>query len=882
MNCYERAVQCQGGTKFIVQIILHSLDVPYGDTFRIQNTYIFEDIQNSKSDNLRPTENTVQNSNLKIQVNVLPKTEIQNRYLMKLRRQKIRHIEIESNSNQESGLDLGESEFSDVLRNSSISIFTVPWRTILDELLDKGYFSDLLGLHKLSFGTIEYRDSPLPFFANETIVEDSSDNQNIDLDLLQNRTQRQQGNIYASKQVVQLRTFNRDEYIPLFDLQNPILFRTEFNLSVIEDRSSLNEKYLCKYWNETLESWQSNGCELSNVTKRWFADEQDEFAIVECQCFHTTRFTHFIEFSSEDTLDLSELYILASVLSLIVMTLSIVTLVILVRLRNEKIVKSRVFIVHLGEVLLILTSIIVFIEAILYLSSTEEDRSRSLTVQEIIQQVSSMLTSLFFITICIMYMTQCLKYIVSKYYYEIMYYCKNKRNESPFRKKNSWIHFVVARKTFLVISILSVSLPLSIYYAVIFILRITQTIDGLASTMAFSIPTFVIYVLCGVGVLSIMFGIGAYLQSVHVQISSIRNEIMESLSLNSREESAAEMVTERESSEETANLPIAMPSKKRILEQADKYDLKNAKVVYHELLEKGAFVSDFLFRTDPLQFRIESLIFISAFFVYVILGVIGFVLISYRFSEVSQSSQSRIALEYLSRVFEFVFQVLMVLSFGGWIAIYTIYQRISKKNSLQDKLLKKKNTDIELKEQKSGSSTTPQEATHNSGEENTQQESKEENVEELDFVLSHNYFYKMFVQYLKNEFSLENLLGYEELKIIYSFVKEQKLQNGEVQQQTEQQQEQDSAQSNERHKGFYKPLYQTFKTYHSKYLDNNSQYELNLSSLAVNSFKSILKTLSHYDKCSGNTNKKENEEQITIERVETVLDQLEYDIRRIL
>ena len=44
MECMERSIMCKGKKRIITQICMSSLDVPFGDTFRIQNYWIFDDV----------------------------------------------------------------------------------------------------------------------------------------------------------------------------------------------------------------------------------------------------------------------------------------------------------------------------------------------------------------------------------------------------------------------------------------------------------------------------------------------------------------------------------------------------------------------------------------------------------------------------------------------------------------------------------------------------------------------------------------------------------------------------------------------------------------------------------------------------------------------
>ncbi|EFC38714.1 predicted protein [Naegleria gruberi] len=172
-----------------------------------------------------------------------------------------------------------------------------------------------------------------------------------------NSTSSSGGNITSD--VISLRCINPSgDYFPLSELTDPIVLN--FNLSIAN--ISNPDLLVCKYWNETVSDWLSNGCTRTALLT------YGDYYVVECSCDHTTQFATFVEFPTSTTnLTLAQkqaYYILWGFdigIGVIFVIVSLIMLLLICIFRNSQPVKAKYIAPFVGMTSIFLESLLSYV-----------------------------------------------------------------------------------------------------------------------------------------------------------------------------------------------------------------------------------------------------------------------------------------------------------------------------------------------------------------------------------------------------------------------------------------------------------------------------------------------------------------------------------------
>ncbi|KAF0974903.1 hypothetical protein FDP41_006070 [Naegleria fowleri] len=200
--------------------------------------------------------------------------------------------------------------------------------------------------------------------------------------------------------------------LDLRDLSEPVVL----SFTIQNQALDLNISQLsCRYWNETTESWKTNGCVLLKVV--------NEPRQVFCSCNHTTMFSVFLHHDNSSIMEepirqefLATLFIGQITVGAVYFLVSLVILIALFIFRSEQPVKSRLFTPYVGMISLMIQSILISMtQKGVLLSTVQENISTQSSVAKwegplqsanILGNVVMIISNTFSITAIVFYLLQ--------------------------------------------------------------------------------------------------------------------------------------------------------------------------------------------------------------------------------------------------------------------------------------------------------------------------------------------------------------------------------------------------------------------------------------------------------------------------------------------
>ncbi|KAL9643350.1 hypothetical protein ABK040_014804 [Willaertia magna] len=440
--------------------------------------------------------------------------------------------------------------------------------------------------------------------------------------------------------VFQLKTFVNGSYIPLRNLEKPIFISFKLEKLAITFNSSIS--YSCKYFNESLQEWRSDGCKSTGINIL-----RDNSVVMNCECDHTTSFLTFLEFSSKS----NETSIAQIILSSIYLAIIIVIFIGLLIFRNEPIVKSRFLTPFIGLTAIFVDNLFSGIISNAIFQQTKI--STTISTVDILGNVAVIISTMMTLIAIGTYFIETIRYLLVRYLYELL-------NENPKIERKPLLKIFTSKLIYITLC-LFIGIPVIIYFVLFVLLRRFDKISAFTFSSITSITYFVLIIIFSITILSIyIFDI--YFTKKYKQYT---NELLE-------------MINKRV---DNNNNSTDNSKKKKIISN------KN----YQNVLK------NFFVYNDTLLFRSEACIFLFGLIFFIISFCIGFSLLA----KENQKEQQQLSKVILA--FDLIRTILWIALFGGYILSVLIYKKCKafllkkdKKLSRDEKKNNEENNEEEL------------------------------------------------------------------------------------------------------------------------------------------------------------------------------------------
>ncbi|KAL9645330.1 hypothetical protein ABK040_002529 [Willaertia magna] len=545
--------------------------------------------------------------------------------------------------------------------------------------------------------------------------------------------------------VIQLKTFVNGSYTPLKNLKQSIIISFKLESKGINSFNSTTS-YSCRYFNDNSKQWLSDGCKpVGAVTLN------NGIIVMNCECDHTTSFLTFLKSNSKS----NNTSIAQLVLSSIYLLIIILIFILLIIFRKDPIVKSRYITPFIGLTAIFIDSLFSGIIANAIFQQTKIFNTlSSITIttsnaSDIVGNVAIIISSMMTLIAIACYFIESFRYLIIRYLYEIL---NNnlKDNNDTNQLLNSNIEKkpllkILSSKLIYVISALVISISIIIYYVIFVILRRFNVISSTAFTSVTSIAFFVLIILFSLAIISIYI-IDIYFTMKYKQFS---NEMIDLIKIMESDEQNSS----------TSSISTTVANSKTSTKKNKKEMINN----YQNNL------INFFYYNDSLLFRSEACIYFIGLIFFIISFGIGFYLLSKeQLKEQQQLSEVILA-------FDLIRTISWIMLFGGYITMIILIKKL-------------KNLVFKRKTNRADKS-----------------ENENNNYEEFNFsfILKKREVFKLFKQFAKQEFSLENIYAFIDLENLKELNKQDTNNNNNIWEEAEK-----------------------FK---SKYLITNATMELNVS-----------------------------------------------------
>ncbi|EFC39539.1 predicted protein [Naegleria gruberi] len=400
--------------------------------------------------------------------------------------------------------------------------------------------------------------------------------------------------------------------------------------------SSNNSRIICKYWNETMSKWDTDGCTLKSLNSAT--------GEIVCSCTHTTLFSAFIEqvpvgITFEPYVDqfigvhgtqiaLGSVYLICAVAVLIGLALN----------ANKQPVKSRFTTPFLGMAALITqSSLLLIVQRSVLISSTQSNDANSYLASSILANIITIIVNTITLCAIMTYLYQVMRFEFLKYFYNELSLMNDKVTASRF------LHFIkhlISAKFYSIMLITFAFINLA-YWTLWVILVRTNVITGPEYTQIVSISYTVAILFIGFAVCCIF--------SVDLIMTWYQRNLNKNETTNRSKESQ--------------------------------------KMKAQNILGK---VFNFLFSwfveaDSPLFFRAEMILFVISFIFLVIVQALGMASLNYRLlltgyteTKLAPLAIVRTVVTYdsVSIIFEVLHIVTYMLVYGGYSLLVLLAQRM--------------------------------------------------------------------------------------------------------------------------------------------------------------------------------------------------------------
>ncbi|KAF0973587.1 hypothetical protein FDP41_008291 [Naegleria fowleri] len=215
----------------------------------------------------------------------------------------------------------------------------------------------------------------------------------------------------------ELKYIQNRAFLPVRDLKNPLIIEIAIPVEaqdvMTQIINSTNFRIVCRYWNETSFTWETNGCVTKVLNTR----------TVTCQCNHTTTFSAFVELDDTSFLyerDMSLMIAQIIVGSLLMILISFILLLSIMTCKKNP-MKSRWILPFFSLSSLIIELLFSYIVAnAIFISGYFTKDSETLLVNNVVKEVSTMISTTFFALAFLNYFLLVVRFLLFRYFYEIM------------------------------------------------------------------------------------------------------------------------------------------------------------------------------------------------------------------------------------------------------------------------------------------------------------------------------------------------------------------------------------------------------------------------------------------------------------------------------
>ncbi|EFC39096.1 predicted protein [Naegleria gruberi] len=508
-------------------------------------------------------------------------------------------------------------------------------------------------------------------------------------------------NTSSISDILQVRPMLNGVFSPLRHLSTP--FNLTFSIKHFGAPPS-NETVatvVCKYWNETTNEWLSDGCSTTILS----ADQ------VLCSCYHTTKFSSFVDYSkvnfSTRTIQTS-LAVANIIFSSLFIAAILVILVLLVIFRKSQPVKSRFITPYFALTALLIDNLVSGIIAKGLLLG-----NYSFNVV-IMTSVCAVISSALLASAVWCYFVMSIRFIIHRYFYEyMMRVVENRQQKNAVLVK---ILNIFKQDKLLILSSLMIGFGFVLYFTIFIILKGVDAFSDSQFTYSTTISLFIILLFMTAMVIAIYI-LDFYLDFTNKQLRDELVDISDEIMLLESGDSSLNNLNSRKS------LKITKP--------------------FVDLLEQSHIKKFFnlFYSNDKLMFRPEAIFFMLGISFFTISYCLGFASVHDRYVSNPTSTQIQTVdiLDAVAFLFEVLMTVCLITSFGGFSVGWAIFTETRKRSCFKESRQASVNAE-RIKSQRL--------------------ESYEDLTNRFDVykLMKNKYLLRLFQQYAKLEMSLENYI----------------------------------------------------------------------------------------------------------------------------
>ncbi|EFC47500.1 predicted protein [Naegleria gruberi] len=448
-------------------------------------------------------------------------------------------------------------------------------------------------------------------------------------------------NTTAISDILQVRPLSNGVFTPLRNLLTP--FNLTFSIKKYETPNNETiATVVCKYWNETRSEWLKDGCVTTILSETQ----------VMCSCYHTTKFSSFVDYSNIDFTTRtaqSSLAVANIIFSSIFIVIIIVILILLVVFRKSQPVKSR----HVTPYLA-LTSLLIenLVSGIISKGLLLDKYNFNITIMTSVCAVIStaLLTSAVW---C--YFVMSVRFIIHRYFYEYMMRIVENRQQ----KNNLLIKIlnIFKQDKVLILSSVMLAVGFILYFAIFVILRGVSVFSDSQFTYSTTISLF-IFLLSMTAMIFGIYILDFYLDCTNKQLRDELVDISDEIMLVESGDSHLSNLNSRKS------LKITKP--------------------FIELLEQSQVkkIVSLFYSNDKLMFRPEAVFFMTGMLFFTVSYCLGFASVNDRYliNPSAAITQHVDVLDAISFLFDILMTICFIISFGGFSVCWAIVIESRKKN----------------------------------------------------------------------------------------------------------------------------------------------------------------------------------------------------------
>ncbi|KAL9657709.1 hypothetical protein ABK040_005062 [Willaertia magna] len=503
-------------------------------------------------------------------------------------------------------------------------------------------------------------------------------------------------------------TYDSGDSVTLQNLTDPIILQYTINNENLSKNNLTNfeKNYKCKYYDEDLDIWRTDGCSLSSIVTN------NTFTTIYCKCNHTTLFAAFEEFTDTSKLTKEEktnytiLWSFEIFVGSCFIIISLIILILTIIFRKKQPLKSKFIVPILGMITIIFDSLFTYIIKnivnfiMLYNSSifTKE--------LNIIIYISVTITSLCFCTTVLTFLIQVIRYHLLRNLYLFMPSTIQSIEEFKKDKRLKTLRFLTSKLFYILCVLLILFIVLS-YFVTVSVIRIVNLELNLSlispNSYTIIMSAFMGFILVITLILTFTIFIIDFIYHGCLQKEEEENSTNQNNDIST----------------------VDNNNNNNTIKSLKKFNLQNLK------LPKSNIFKKFFIQQDPLIFRLETFFFIICLTILLISYISGMISTGFLTEEntLNFTNTTSLSIDFILSIVKLVtsviYYIFYILVFGGISLLFT-FKNIKRK-----------------KEQK---------------------QEEEEDLNEIEEIMKDKFGLPLFEDFARKEFSLENLSCYFSIK----------------------------------------------------------------------------------------------------------------------